>query len=137
MVDSHYIVASKCITTPLTREIDHRSWLPYASGLSGKDFAKYRYDFLSAELEKENDSENDSENQIGQTQNIMLDYKGYDNSIDEWIIRAQYESIKNYFHYNSIKEQTQWHNFIDNMADTFINSKIVMPDHRRLELSKI
>lgn len=47
--DAHYIVASKTIFSPIMKELEQRPWLPLGSGLAGKDFARYRYDFMSNE----------------------------------------------------------------------------------------
>ena len=82
IADAHYIVACKTIITPLTKELEHRPWQPFGTGLAGRDFAKYRHDFLATVDGQEN------------SQNMMIDYKGYDKSVDAWIIREQYKSIK-------------------------------------------
>jgi len=120
---------------PITKEIEQRPWQPMGTGLAGKDFAKYRFDFLSSLGEYEEDCMYPNElNELELNQNCpksvnaMIDYKGYDKSIDAWIIKKQYQSIKNYFHYESESDRKEWSKFIDNMAEAFIYSKIVMPD---------
>merc|ERR1719483_1481108 len=66
----------------------------------------------------------------------MLDYKGYDASVDAWIIKMQYQSVKGYFQYEDGKQEKEYHNLIDALCREFIYSKYVMPDGFVFEKSR-
>lgn len=117
--DAHYVLASQLVLRPLQNEYDSRPWLPCGSGVAGTDGGKYRYNFITARSFLENENSDD-------IKTAMIDYQGYDSSVDAWVIKEQYQSIKNYFDFGD--ERDEWHNFIDNLRNEFINSKFMMPD---------
>ena len=125
--DGHYMLTAQLIFRPIQNEFDARPWQPLGSGIPGEDGAKYRYNFMNTNSRK---LEHD-EDMIA-----MLDYKGYDASVDAWIIKMQYESIKTYFEYADEKEEEEYHNLIDALSREFINSKYVMPDGFVFEKSR-
>ena len=139
--DAHYMLTAQLIFRPIQNEFDARPWQPLGSGIPGEDGAKYRFNFMNTRSFLEH---GDHE------QIAMLDYKGYDSSVDAWIIERQYESIKMYFEYrggllskieNSLcfskfsqscfshendYDRERYSNLIDSLCKEFIYSKYVI-----------
>lgn len=125
--DGHYMLTAQLVFRPIQNEFDARPWQPLGSGIPGEDGAKYRYNFMNT---------NNRKNEFDEDMVAMLDYKGYDASVDAWIIKMQYQSVKGYFQYQDKKEENEYHNLIDALCREFIYSKYVMPDGFVFEKSR-
>jgi len=63
-------------------------------------------------------------------------FKEFDTTVNGWLVKEQFKSLKNYFRVNTIEEQKTLDNFVDNLANMHVNCTVVMPDGRKFRKSR-